>query len=81
MHTYRIQLEGVKPCVVSWEPGKRAARLRAATGSGKLILLGVDYDAAHGIGSTKTQREQELADEMSFCLWQFGAPSYQPPKP
>jgi len=28
MHTYRIQLEGVKPCVVSWEPGKRAARAR-----------------------------------------------------
>jgi prolyl oligopeptidase len=69
------------PRVVSWEPGKMAARLQAATGSGKPILLRVDYDAGHGLGSTKTQREQELADEMSFCLWQFGAPGYQPPKP
>jgi prolyl oligopeptidase len=58
-----------------------AARLQAATASGKPILLRVDYDADHGIGSTKTQREQELADEMMFCLWQFGAPGYQPPKP
>ena len=58
-----------------------AARLQAATASGKPILLRVDYDAGHGIGSTKTQREQELADEMSFSLWQFGTPGYQPAKP
>ncbi len=69
------------PRVVSWEPGKMAARLQAATSSGKPVLLRVDYDAGHGIGSTKTQREEELADEMSFALWQFGVPDFQPAKP
>ena len=69
------------PRVISWEPGKMAARLQAASASGKPILLRVDYDAGHGIGSTKTQREQELADEMSFAFWQFGTSGYQPTKP
>jgi prolyl oligopeptidase len=69
------------PRVVSWEPGKMAARLQAATSSGKPVLLRVDYDAGHGIGSTKTQREQELADEWSFALWQFGVAEFQSAKP
>jgi prolyl oligopeptidase len=68
------------PRVVSWEPGKMAARLQAATSSGKPILLRVDYDAGHGIGSTKTQKEEELADEWSFAFWQFGMPEFQPAK-
>jgi prolyl oligopeptidase len=68
------------PRVISWEPGKMAARLQAATSSGKPILLRVDYEAGHGIGSTKTQRQQELADEWSFLLWQFGEPGFQPLK-
>jgi prolyl oligopeptidase len=68
------------PRVVSWQPGKMAARLQAATSSGKPVLLRVDYDAGHGIGSTKTQREEELADEWSFALWQFGVADFQPPK-
>jgi prolyl oligopeptidase len=69
------------PRVVSWEPGKMAARLQAATSSGKPVLLRVDYDAGHGIGSTKTQREEELADEWSFAMWQFGVAEFQPAKP
>lgn len=68
------------PRVVSWQPGKMAARLQAATSSGKPVLLRVDYDAGHGIGSTKTQREEELADEWSFALWQFGVADFQPAK-
>jgi len=66
------------PRVISWEPGKMAARLEAATTSAKPILLRVDYEAGHGIGSTKTQRQEELADEMSFLLWQFGMAEFQP---
>ena len=66
------------PRVISWEPGKLAARLEAATSSGKPILLRVDYEAGHGFGSTKTQRQVELADEQAFLLWQFGAPGFQP---
>jgi prolyl oligopeptidase len=68
------------PRVISWEPGKMAARLQAATSSDKPVLLRVDYEAGHGFGSTKTQREQEMADEMSFILWPFGLPDFQPAK-
>ena len=36
--------------------------------------------AGHGLGSTKSQRDSELADELAFLLWQFGAPDFQPQK-
>jgi prolyl oligopeptidase len=68
------------PRVASWQPGKMAARLQAATSSGKPVLLRVDYDAGHGMGSTKSQRQVLHADEWSFELWQFGVPQFQPPK-
>jgi prolyl oligopeptidase len=41
-------------------------------------LLRVDYDAGHGMGSTKTQRDEEQADEVAFLLWQLGVPDFQP---
>ncbi|MGB6870338.1 MAG: prolyl oligopeptidase family serine peptidase [Acidobacteriaceae bacterium] len=66
------------PRVASWEPGKMTARLQAATGSGKPVLLRVDYEAGHGIGSTKVSNEEDMADEWSFLLWQFGVPGFQP---
>jgi prolyl oligopeptidase len=66
------------PRVISWEPGKLTARLQVATSSDKPIVLRVDYEAGHGFGSTKTQRQVELADEFSFLLWQFGVAGYQP---
>lgn len=65
------------PRVAPWESDKMTARLQAATTSGKPILLRVDYEAGHGIGSTKTQLEQELADEWSFLFWQFGDARFQ----
>ena len=42
------------------------------------MLLRVDYDAGHGIGSTRTQREELLADQLAFMLWQMGDPDFQP---
>src|ERR1700678_2032609 len=66
------------PRVASWEPGKMAARLQAATSSGQAVLLRVDYDAGHGIGSTKTQRDETFGDMFSFGLWQFGVEGFQP---
>ena len=42
------------------------------------ILLRVDYDAGHGIGSTKSQDEPETTDERASLLWQFDRPGYQP---
>ncbi len=66
------------PRVDSWQMAKMTARLQAASTSGKPILLRVDYDAGHGIGSTKSQGIAEMADEWSFLLWQFGDPDFQP---
>ena len=66
------------PRVAPWQAAKMAARLQASTTSGKPVLLRVDYDAGHGLGSTKSQRDEELADELSFLLWQFGVAGYQP---
>lgn len=69
------------PRVVPWEPGKMAARMQAATASGKPVLLRVDYHGGHGtIGGTRTQAEELSADQWSFLLWQFGVPAYQPVK-
>jgi prolyl oligopeptidase len=66
------------PRVTPWEPGKMTARLQAATSSRKPILLRVDYEAGHGIGSTKTQGQELLADVYSFLFWQTGVPAFQP---
>jgi prolyl oligopeptidase len=60
------------PRVAPWQVTKMAARLQAATVSGKPVLLRVDYDAGHGMGSTAEQRDEELADEEAFLLSQFG---------
>ncbi|HEY1614142.1 MAG TPA: prolyl oligopeptidase family serine peptidase [Rhizomicrobium sp.] len=66
------------PRVAPWQPGKMAARLQAATSSGRPVILRVDFDAGHGFGSTKSQRDAELADEMAFFYWQMGKAGYQP---
>jgi prolyl oligopeptidase len=66
------------PRVASWQAAKMTARLQASTISSKPILLRVDYDAGHGMGSTKTQREIELADELAFLFWQLGVSGFQP---
>ncbi|HLX95385.1 MAG TPA: prolyl oligopeptidase family serine peptidase [Verrucomicrobiae bacterium] len=65
------------PRVEPWQSAKMAARLQAATTSGKPILLRVDYEAGHGIGSTKKQNEEQRADVWTFLLWQFGLPEFQ----
>ena len=65
------------PRVAPWESAKMTARLQAATTSSKPVLLRLDYQAGHGIGSTKAQVEHELADEWSFLLWQLGVARFQ----
>lgn len=66
------------PRVPAWESMKMAARLQAATTSGKPVLLRIQYDGGHGIGSTKKQRQELAADRWSFMLWQFGDARFQP---
>jgi prolyl oligopeptidase len=65
------------PRVEVWNSSKTAARLLAASTSGKPVLLRLDYDAGHGIGSTKAQVLNERADLFSFLLWQMGQPGYE----
>ncbi|MYM21817.1 prolyl oligopeptidase family serine peptidase [Duganella sp. FT135W] len=64
------------PRVEIWHSAKLAARVLAASTSGKPVLLRVDYDSGHGIGSTKQQQLAERADIFAFLLWQFGQPEY-----
>lgn len=65
--------------VAAWIPGKFAARLQAATASGKPVLLRVDYDAGHtGFDATRQQRDLDTADMLAFALWQTGDPEFQP---
>jgi prolyl oligopeptidase len=64
------------PRVDVWHSAKGAARLQAATAtlgkSAKPVLLRLDAQAGHGMGSTSTQRQQLSADVLSFLLWQMG---------
>jgi prolyl oligopeptidase len=64
-----------------WQPGKMAARLQQATKSGKPVLLRLDTEAGHGIGTPRDRSNAELADIYSFLLWQMGDPQFQPKPP
>ncbi len=66
------------PRVDVWESAKAAARLQAASSSGKPVLLRLDLQAGHGIGSTATQRYAMSADIYSFLLWQMGRAQIRP---
>jgi prolyl oligopeptidase len=66
------------PRVAPWQAAKMTARLQASTSSGKPVLLRIEYDAGHGMGSTKSQRDSERADDLAFLLWQLGVSGYAP---
>jgi len=91
MSTYAHVRDGVKyppvliyagandPRVPAWQPAKLAARLQAATASGKPVLLRVDYDAGHtGLDATRAQSDRNTADMLAFALWQLGDPDFNP---
>lgn len=56
------------PRVPIWQLAKMAARLQAASRSDKPVLLRIDYDAGHGLGNSKLQIAELLADEYAFLL-------------
>jgi len=66
------------PRVSTWIVAKMIARLQTATSSGKPVVLRADFDAGHGIGSSRTQQVAERADEWTFLLWQLGDPEFHP---
>lgn len=66
------------PRAATFHSAKYAARLGAASASGEPVLLRLDFDAGHGIGSSRSQSDALWADIYSFVLWQGGAPDFQP---
>jgi len=60
------------PRVDVWNSAKTAARLQAASSSGRPALLRLDPQAGHGVGSTASQADAESADIQAFLLWQTG---------
>jgi prolyl oligopeptidase len=63
------------PRVPPWMSAKMAARLQAASASGKPVLLRIDYDAGHGIGSSRKQNIEERADVYAFLFEMLGSKS------
>lgn len=68
------------PRVVVWQATKMAARLQLASSSGRPILLRVEKQAGHGIGSSRRQLDEEMADILAFALSELGvrAPEASP---
>lgn len=65
------------PRVDVWQPAKAAARLQA-TGTPNPVLLRIETAGGHGIGSTKSQRDEEEADLAAFVFWRAGVAKWQP---
>ena len=61
---------------IAWGPAKFAARLQAVNVSDNPILFRVDYETGH-VSDTKTKYYNDIADVLSFALWQTGHPKYQ----
>lgn len=61
------------PIVQPWQSAKMAARLQASSASDKPVLLRIDYDAGHGVGTTIQQRNEQNADIFAFLFQQLGA--------
>ncbi len=62
------------PRVPTWQPGKFAARLQAATSSRYPVLLRVEQHGGHAlIGATAEQHDALHADELAFLLDQLRA--------
>jgi prolyl oligopeptidase len=65
------------PRVAPWEPAKLTAALQAS-GTTSPILLRIDAEAGHGIGSTKSQDDALYADMWAFVFWRAGLSGWRP---
>lgn len=63
------------PRVDSWQPAKLAAKMHAANPD-NVVLLRVDEQGGHGIGSTKAQTDALYADMFAFMHWRLGDPGW-----
>jgi prolyl oligopeptidase len=65
--------------VAPWMGAEMAARLQAATTSGKPVALRVDFEGGHHmLGVTKDDMAAQFADTFAFALEAAGAPEFQP---
>lgn len=60
-----------------WMTVKAATRFAAANPQ-STVLMRLEYDAGHGVGSTRIQTQARTADRWAFFLWQAGLPEFQP---
>lgn len=60
-----------------WMTTKAATRFAAARPDAT-VLMRLEYDAGHGVGSTRIQQQARIADRWAFFLWQAGARDFQP---
>jgi prolyl oligopeptidase len=60
------------------QSNKLAARLLAASTSGKPILLDLEYAGGHGQGLPRDLRQKQLVNQYAFLWWQMGDPAFQP---
>jgi len=65
------------PRVSPWEPAKLTATLESS-GTVKPVLLRIDEQAGHGIGSTKSQNDKLYSDMFGFVFWRAGKPGWRP---
>jgi prolyl oligopeptidase len=65
------------PRVAPWVPAKFAAALLAVNPPNP-VLLRIDAQAGHGIGSTRGQTDALAADWIAFVKWRAGDPAWKP---
>ena len=65
------------PRVAPWVPAKFAAAMMALKGPNP-VLLRIDSQAGHGIGSTRSQSDALSADWIAFVKWRAAEPDWQP---
>jgi prolyl oligopeptidase len=64
------------PRVVPWQPGKFAAAMQNASGSGNPVLLKINYNSGHTTAD-RSVSYANIADYLAFVLWQCGHPDFQ----
>jgi prolyl oligopeptidase len=65
--------------VPSWMGAEMAARLQAASSSGKPILLRVDDQGGHHVmGTSKADTDSQITDMLAFALMETGDPAFKP---
>lgn len=72
-----LQAGANDPRVPVWHSSKFAAGLQTANVSGNPILFSVDFGGGHGFNLTTDKNDRNIADVISFALWQTGHPDFQ----